>query len=169
MSGASPDPRRTAAAAALGLGGVGGFVLVRRRSSGARSAARARSDAPWRSVTIFKAPDEVAPGGVLPAPLAALGDLVETRVRPAPGDRGTELGARLRRGEPHGAGAAVRRVTGRGDPRQLVRSALREAKQLVEVGEVLRVDPAPHGRRTPSPAGRGVETATRRAGGEGLL
>jgi hypothetical protein len=50
-----------------------------------------------------------------------------------------------------------------------IRAALRRSKQLIEVGEVLRVDPAPHGRRSPSPLGAIVEGATRRADKEGLL
>ena len=108
------------------------------------------------------------PGGQLPGPLAALGDLVEVQVRPAPGGKGTELAARLRTPEPTGAGSAVARISG-DDPRQQVRSALREAKQLIEVGEVLRVDPAPHGSRSATPTGKLVELGTRRAPGEGVL
>lgn len=131
-----------------------GVVLVRRL--------RRRSQGPegnrWRAVTIDRGADEVMPGGRLPEPLAALGDLVEVEMQPAPGDKGTELRVRLRGRDP-GHSADARRV----------RSALREAKQLVEVGEVLRVDPAPHGRRPPTPGGLLVEAAARRSGGEGLL
>ncbi len=59
---------------------------------------------------------------------------------------------------------------GRGDdPRQAVRAALRESKQLIEVGEVLRVDPVPHGKRGRTPVGQLIGAATKRAGGEGLL
>jgi len=108
------------------------------------------------------------PDQQVPAPLAALGDLVEVEVRPAPGDKGTELRARLRVPEPTGMASAAGRVAGN-DPRQRVRAALREAKQLIEVGEVLRVDPTPHGRRTPTPTGALVERATDLAPGEGLL
>jgi hypothetical protein len=46
---------------------------------------------------------------------------------------------------------------------------LRQAKQLIEVGEVLRVDPTPHGHRTATPTGELVEVATSRAPGEGVL
>ena len=108
------------------------------------------------------------PQGQVPGPLAALGDLVEVEVRPAPAGRGCELRARLREPEPSGAASAAVRLSGN-DPRQRVRAALREAKQLIEVGEVLRVDPTPHGRRTPTPTGAVVEAATKRAGGEGVL
>ena len=89
-------------------------------------------------------------------------------VREAPGGKGTELRARLRRSEPTGAAGAAARLSG-DDPRQQVRSALRQAKQLIEVGEVLRVDPTPHGRRAATPLGGMVDLATKRAGGEGVL
>ncbi|MBY4036913.1 hypothetical protein HQO38_17570 [Rhodococcus fascians] len=122
----------------------------------------------WRSVTINKSPQEVMPDGRVPEPLAALGDRVEVQARKAPGDKGTELAARLRQPEPSGLGSIGARVSG-DDPRQQIRAALRQAKQLIEVGEVLRVDPAPHGTRTETPTGKLVELTTRRAGGEGVL
>ncbi|MEH3140455.1 MAG: hypothetical protein PGN37_09775 [Mycobacterium kyogaense] len=89
-------------------------------------------------------------------------------VRTAPGGKGTELAARLRQAEPGGLGSVASRVSGE-DPRQQLRSALRQAKQLIEVGEVLRVDPVPHGTRSAAPTGKLVDLATRRAGGEGVL
>jgi len=76
----------------------------------------------------------------------------EVEVRPAPGGRGTEIAARPR-----------------GADRDEVRAALREAKQLLEVGEVLRVDPQPAGERSASPASRAIEAITRRAGRKGVL
>ena len=108
------------------------------------------------------------PDGRVPDPLAELGDLVEVEVRPAPGGRGSELRARLRGSEPSGAASAAARLSG-DDPRQQVRIALREAKQLIEVGEVLRVDPTPHGQRKSTPTGAVVDLATKRAEGEGVL
>jgi hypothetical protein len=108
------------------------------------------------------------PDHQLPGPLAELGDLVEVQVRAAPGGKGSELRARLRTPEPSGMASAATRSSG-DDPRQRVRAALREAKQVIEVGEVLRVDPTPHGRRSATPTGAIVEAATRRAGGEGVL
>ncbi|MGY1680752.1 hypothetical protein [Geodermatophilus sp. SYSU D01176] len=110
----------------------------------------------WRAVTVLCPPEQVGTGTDLPAPLAALGDRIEVRITPAPGDRGTELAARYR-DRPSD------------DELRALRSALREAKQLIEVGEVLRVDPAPHGVRTPTPQGAALEGMTRRAGGEGVL
>ncbi|GAA3552076.1 hypothetical protein GCM10022197_03800 [Microlunatus spumicola] len=153
---------------ALAVGG-GAVVVVRRlqRQAAAGSGEQGGPRSRWRAVTVNRSPEEVMPDGP-PGPLAALGDLVEVEVRPAPGDKGTELRARLRGPEPTGPVAAAARVAGK-DPRQRVRAALREAKQLIEVGEVLRVDPAPHGRRTATPTGAFVEMATDRAPGEGLL
>ncbi|MEU8612402.1 hypothetical protein AB0C29_30865, partial [Actinoplanes sp. NPDC048791] len=58
------------------------------------------------------------------------------------------------------SGSAPSRLTGN-DPQADVRSALRRAKQLIEVGEVLAVDPVPHGDRTPTPGGALVEAWTR--------
>jgi hypothetical protein len=52
--------------------------------------------------------------------------------------------SRARAPEPSGAAAVPARLAGH-DPRQAVRSALRESKSLIEVGEVLRVDPRGRG------------------------
>jgi hypothetical protein len=160
-------PRLTGAAV-LAAGGAA-VVLIRqlqRRTAAAGEAAEPRSR--WRAVTISKSPEEVMPDNQVPAPLADLGDLVEVEVRAAPGGRGSELRARLRSSEPTGAASAAARLSGK-DPRQRVRAALREAKQLIEVGEILRVDPTPHGRRSPTPTGAIVDLATKRAAGEGVL
>jgi hypothetical protein len=162
----TPRVRGTAVLAAGGAAVVLVRQLQRRVAEGAGEAPEPRSR--WRAVTINRSPDEVLPDNRIPGPLAELGDLVEVEVRPAPGGKGSELRARLRGSEPRGAAAAASRLSG-DDPRQQVRAALREAKQLIEVGEVLRVDPTPHGRRTPSTAGAIVEAATKRAGGEGVL
>jgi hypothetical protein len=159
--------KRALTAAVVTAGGAG-VVLARRlqgRSQAYGSSAGAEPRSRWRAVTINRSPDEVMPDGRIPEPLARLGDLVEVEVAAAPGNKGTELRARLRSPKPE---SIVGRLSGQ-DPRQQVRSALREAKQLIEVGEVLRVDPVPHGKRTPTPAGWLVELATKRAGGEGLL
>jgi hypothetical protein len=121
----------------------------------------------WRVVTINKTRDEVAPDGQLPLPLRELGDLIEVRISDAPGDKGTELAARLRSGEPSGSGL-VRRGQGT-DPRQKVRKALRESKQLVEAGEIIRLNPRPEGHRPATPGGALVDLASRRSEGEGVL
>jgi hypothetical protein len=150
------------------LAGVSAGVLAVRRMTtrqvgdGAARVARDR----WHTVTINRPREEVAPDGRLPEPLAALGDAVEVQVRPAPGNRGTELAARPRTGAPSGLGAVVARAAG-ADPRQDVRTALRQAKQLVETGEVLEPDTPPTTRRTLR--NLPLELATRRARGEGRL
>jgi hypothetical protein len=118
----------------------------------------------WLLVTVNREPAEVDIEH-LPAPLAEFGDRIEVLVRAAPDAKGTEIGARFR--ERSGNGNAAARVTGTDQAGDL-RSALRRAKQLIEVGEVLAVDPVPHGKRTPSPAGVLLEAVTRRAGKGGV-
>lgn len=149
-------------------GAAAGGVVARRAVQSTPESAGEESTGRWHSVTLNRSQDEVMPNGQMPGPLAGLGDLVEVQVRPAPGGKGTELAARLRVAEPTGPRAARARVSGH-DPRQQVRLALRQSKQLVEVGEVLRMDPTPHGRRPPTPTGKLIDVVTRRAGGEGVL
>jgi len=84
-----------------------------------------RADDRWHSVTVNRRPEDVSTA-VGPAPLAELGLEVDIRYRPAPGGRGTEVAVRA----PHGGVAQQRRI----------RSALRQAKQLWETGEVLQPD-----------------------------
>jgi uncharacterized membrane protein len=65
---------------------------------------------------------------------------------PAPGNRGTELRVGLTYQLPAGrTGAAVARLTG-DDPDQLLRTALRRAKQLMEAGDIVTVDGQVSGR-----------------------
>jgi hypothetical protein len=110
----------------------------------------------WRAVTVLRPQPEVGTPDAPPAPLAALGDRIEVRITPAPADRGTELAARFR-------------DLPNADDLGALRAALREAKQLLEVGEVLRVDPAPHGLRKPTLQGALLEGVTRSAPKEGVL
>ena len=119
-------------------------------------------------MTVNKPAAEVAPAGILPEPLAALDDRVEVRITAAPDGKGTEIAARLRAPEPSGPAAVSGRRAG-SDPRQAVRSALRESKALIETGEVLRMDPRPAGQRTPTPGGKLLDAVTRRARAEGVL
>ncbi|MGY1721571.1 hypothetical protein [Blastococcus sp. SYSU DS0533] len=107
----------------------------------------------WRAVTVLRTAEEV---GALPPPLDRFGDRIEVRTEAAPGDRGTELSARFL-GTPSEAEIGE------------LRAALREAKQLLEVGEVLRVEPQPHGVRKPTPQGAALEGMTREAPKEGVL
>ena len=108
----------------------------------------------WRAVTVLAEGIDTADG--LPAPLAALGDRIEVRATPAPGDKGIELAARFRGG---GSDEEIGRL----------RAALREAKQLIEVGEVLRLEPQPHGPRPDTPQGGLIDGVDRRAATEGVL
>jgi hypothetical protein len=115
----------------------------------------------WLAVTVNRPADEIATAE-LAAPLAKLGDRVEIQVRAAGGDKGTELMARLR--EPGDTSLAAR-MAGT-DPRQEVRLALREAKALLETGEVLQSEPSS---THPGLGGKLVQLASKRAGGEGRL
>jgi len=108
----------------------------------------------WRAVTVLTDPQQLA--ATTPAPLAAFGDRLEVRVSPAPGDRGAELAARFR-------GPVTE------DEIDELRAALREAKALVEVGEVLRVDPQPHGHRPATPQGAALEGMADEAPEQGVL
>ena len=110
----------------------------------------------WRAVTVLKAPDQVGSSASPPPPLDRLGDRVEVRVTAAPGEKGTELAARF-------LGTPTDDEIGE------LRAALREAKQRLETGEVLRVDPQPHGFRKPTPQGAALEGMTERASKEGVL
>jgi hypothetical protein len=149
------------------VAGVGaGVVAVRRIASRQFGNGARDSQDRWHTVTVNRPPDQVAPDGRLPDPLAELGDAVEVQLRPAPGDRGTELAARLRGAVPSGLGGVAARAAGN-DPRQDLRAALRQSKQLLETGEVLRPDEPPTTRRTLR--NLPLELATRHAGGEGRL
>ena len=119
---------------ATGLASGAGATLLRRlqhvRLPGAGQASATddpgRAARRWRAVTVLRDPADVSAG--LPAPLAALGDRIEVRVTPAPGDRGTELAARFR-------GTPTQDEVGD------LRAALREAKAQLEVGQALRMEP----------------------------
>lgn len=106
----------------------------------------------WRVVTISRPRADL---DELPAPLAALGPYVETELRDAPGDRGTELRARLLPGGTH-------------TPDDL-RVALRHSKQLLEAGEVAVVHPTPHGRRRMTPQGIALDVIAAVSEGKGVL
>jgi hypothetical protein len=125
--------------------------------SAARPAGGSRPASGWLVVTVFREPTDIDTAE-LPAPLAEFGDRIEVRVRPAADGKGTELAARLR--DRPSSGSALGRLSG-SDPQADLRSALRRAKQLIEVGEVLAVDPAPHGKRTATPGGVLLEAWTK--------
>jgi hypothetical protein len=146
---------------AVAVGATAGALGAARVVRSLTGASDGKSDH-WHVVTVNRPVDEVMRDGTPPGPLADLGDAVEVRAVSAPGDRGTELAARLRDGATLPApisGAA--RLTG-DDPRQRVRAALRES-----TGEVLCPDDLETARRTL--LNMPLELATRLARGEGLL
>ncbi|GGX67010.1 hypothetical protein GCM10010358_21920 [Streptomyces minutiscleroticus] len=120
----------------------------------------------WLTVTINRSPAEVGSAGKPPAPLDRFGEDIDVRVRPAPGDRGTELAVRLKEPPSALASSAPARLAGE-DPRQEVRLALREAKALLEAGEVMLPDSPPTTHATPG--GKALGLLARRSGGEGVL
>jgi hypothetical protein len=137
--------------AAGALAAAAAVPLVRRL---ARMEAPARNDPKrWHAVTV-NCPQETVEGRG-DTPLAALGDRVEVRLRPAPGDRGTEVAARLRSGD--AGDAQVREL----------RAALRETRMLLEVGWVTHPDRPTTTRRTPLNAP--LRAATAHGKGEGRL
>ncbi|KAA6223455.1 hypothetical protein CP973_17340 [Streptomyces albofaciens JCM 4342] len=148
--------------AVVGAGVAAALRRFRPRAAGDHASAATR----WLTVTINRTPTDVMPHGTLPEPLDRLADRLEAQVRPAPGDRGTELAVRLKEAPSAAAASLPGRLAGQ-DPRQEVRTALREAKALLETGEVMRPDAPPTTRDTP--AGRLVGLVTRRSGGEGVL
>src|SRR4051812_23391625 len=140
---------------------AGGSVVRQVRSvidpSASRPAGAGQPASGWLVVTVLREPSEID-AAELPAPLAELGDRIEVRVRPASDGKGSELAARLT--DAPSSGTALQRLNG-SDPQSDLRSALRRAKQLIEVGEVLAVDPAPHGKRSATPTGALLETWTK--------
>ena len=131
----------------------------RRPDEGAGSPQESRSR--WQAVTILAQPQDVLGADDTPPFFDDLRDTVEVEARPAPADKGTELRARLREPASSEDDAA--------EAAEEIRVALRRAKQVIEAGEVLRVDPTPHGERKATPTGAVVDEATDRADEEGLL
>lgn len=143
------------------IGGAFAAAVVGKRALDARTKQASHSDrSRWNAVTVDLSPDEIAPGGSYPQPLADLGDVVDIRMIPAPGRWGTELGARPKPG--------VSGISARG-LRQDVRRTLRQSKTLLETGEILRNEPMPHGKRPPTPTGRLVDKWEKQAQGGGYL
>ena len=106
----------------------------------------------WRVVTVQRSEADVI--GAM-QPLTALGAAIETRLRTAPGDRGTELAARI--------------LPGSDLEPDAVRIALRQTKQLAEAGEIAVVQPAPHGHRKRTPQGALLDAVATLSEGKGVL
>ncbi|RGA06757.1 hypothetical protein DI270_001870 [Microbispora triticiradicis] len=128
--------RRLIAAAAVAAAGLGAARWAAARGRMPVSARDPLAAGRWLGVTINRPPEEVAPGERLPEPLTRVD--AEVRMNRAPGGRGTELYARPR-GRTARAEGALTRLRGE-DSRTAVRTALREAKSLLETGDVLRSD-----------------------------
>jgi hypothetical protein len=99
----------TTAATKAGVAVTATTVALRRALKKRRLTGKDKDPTGWRVVTVALDEESLHPGGQWPEPLEAWGDAIEVRTRPASGNKGTELAARLRR-----------------------------AKQLLETGEVLR-------------------------------
>ncbi|MDX8050822.1 hypothetical protein SK571_15650 [Lentzea sp. BCCO 10_0798] len=134
----------TAGKALLAAGVATAVAVARRRRRAPHDDAPER----WLAVTVNRAPDEVQSS--MPDDLARWRDQVEISVRPATGDKGTEL-----RAKPTGEVSAHE-----------LRLALRRAKAVLEAGEVVRPDTAP---THPGPMGKALQAVTNRAGGGGRL
>jgi hypothetical protein len=95
----------------------------------------------WHIVTINRPVKEVVNATAALEPLHRLGTMVEIEIRPAPGNRGTELAARLDKQQVESAEIprALRRL----------RAALRKSQWLLETGEVLSADWPPSATTTP--------------------
>lgn len=154
--------KRAAGGLALMAAGMGVAGWAASRSRATPKALTTRDRAPknrWIMVTINCSPQRLASRADLPEPITRLGDAVDIKICPAPGDRGTELGARLRDlPRTKVAGMVMRRPEE--DPRHTVEKALRQAKAIIEAGEVVRPDWPPSAQ--PAQAGKLVELAGRR-------
>ncbi|MEV5324460.1 hypothetical protein AB0K67_09930 [Nonomuraea sp. NPDC052634] len=111
-----------------------GLLLAGAAAAGATAAMAARvlrsrrpETVPWYAVTVEADPAALT-GRDRPDLLARLAERHEIRISRAPGGRGTEI--------------AVRTADG------ATREQVRALKQLLETGEVLRVEGQPEGRRT---------------------
>jgi hypothetical protein len=141
--------RGATAAVAVAAGGIAVGRAMSTRGQGNWPEVRSTDtrESRWQVVTVNRPRAELSPDGRVPEPLARLGDAVEVHLRPAPGNRGTELAARMRPGASHGLAGMAAHVTG-DDPRLALRAALRQAKQVAETGELLSADQPAVPRRT---------------------
>lgn len=139
--------------------GVAGWMAMRSRTG--RTSKDREPTNRWIMVTINCSPQRLASRADLPEPITRLGDAVDIKICPAPGDRGTELGARLRElPRTKIAGMVMRRPEE--NPRHTVEQALREAKAIIEAGEPVRGDWPPPAQ--PAQVGKLLEFAGRRGG-----
>ncbi|ROQ37230.1 hypothetical protein EDF46_2686 [Frondihabitans sp. PhB188] len=151
---------KAAVAAGVGAAGVAAGLVARTLVKKEReSDGDGAHPEGWKAVTILGEAGDFS-SGRYPEPLQRLADSLEIRVERAPGDKGFEVHARIREGID---------LTADGDPAKALREALRDAKQLVETGEILRATPRPHGDRPSTLLGGAVDKAEDDAKGEGVL
>jgi hypothetical protein len=149
--------RIRAALAAGAVPAVAGAAAMLRRTAARRlggPVAGASADPHrWHVVTVNRDPGEV--GNLDETPLGAVAG-IEITTRPAPGDRGTEIAARLTE-------------TGDDDHDRLreLRTALRDTRQVLEVGWVLHPDRP--GTTEGTPLNAPLREATAHGKGEGRL
>jgi len=139
---------------AAGVVAVAAAAPVVRRMTGRKDALGARNDPRrWHVVTVQCPPEEAR--ARRDTPLAELGDDVEVQVRPAPGDRGSEIAARFTAPD-----AGTEQV-------EKLREALRETRQVLEIGWV--VHPDRPGTTRPTALNAPLRAATAHGKGEGRL
>src|SRR4051794_20489464 len=102
MSGGAMN-RTMMSLTAVAVGGAG-VVLGRRLLRPAPSEARDDGRDRWHTVTVNCSPEQLGPK---PPPLDEIGFPIEVRIRPAPGDRGTELAVRMLEPPPSGPAKLV--------------------------------------------------------------
>lgn len=152
---------KAAAAVGLGVAGVAAGLVARSLVKGHRdSDGDAAHPQGWKAVTVLGDADDFHRDGRYPEPLQQVADAFEIRLEPAPGDKGFEVHARVRAGVD---------LPPDDDPARTLRTALRDAKQVFETGEVLRATPRPHGERPTTLLGGTVDAAEDDAKGEGVL
>jgi hypothetical protein len=148
--GADETPMKNVTKAGVAVAAVAtAQKLVRRVLAGDDGPHRSDARDRWHVVTVNLPPGQVSPDDGAPPPLRTMAG-IEVRTQPAPGGRGTEIAARS-------TGADL------GD----LRRALREAKSLLETGDVLL--PAGPPTTQPTPLNAPIRTVTEHAREEGRL
>jgi hypothetical protein len=139
--------KSTLLVAATAAAGVAAVKVMSARGRGTTD------DRRRHAITVYRPIDEIRTNGKLPSPLADLGDRVEIDMRPAPGDRGTEILVRARDGGSVSVGE--------------IRRALRDVRSLVETGDVLL--PSGPATTTPTLLNKPLRAVTRRGREGGSL
>ena len=137
------------AVAALATAQKAAQKVAKRILAGDEGPHRGKGADRWHAATVNLPPERVAGDGTAPPPLRDMSG-IEVRMQQAPGGRGTEIYVRS-------TGAEVADV----------RKALREAKSLLEVGDVLLPDYPPTTQSTL--LNKPIRTATEHGREEGRL